>query len=106
MEGSLGLDQVVVLGLQVPNPLLHLLQASKLGKPFEGKRNVAANTSTSISLCRVRASMARQARRAKPLRARAARTGAGGVMVKLLQATEANTSRFDTGRRSSGVCWC
>ena len=26
-------------------------------------------------------------------------------MVKL-QATEADTSRFDTGRRSSGVCWC
>ena len=50
--------------------------------------------------------MARQARRAKPLRARAARTGAGGVMLKLLQATEANRSRFDTGRRRSGVCWC
>ena len=83
MERSLGLDQVVVLGLQVPDPLLHLLQASKLGKPFEGKRNVAAHTSTSISLCRVRASIARQARRAKPLRARAARTGAGGVMLKL-----------------------
>ena len=86
MERSLGLDQVVVLGLQVPDPLLHLLQASKLGKPFEQKtRNVAAHTSTSISLCRVSASMARQAKRAKPLRARAARTGAGGVMLKLKQ---------------------
>ena len=60
---------------------------------IEFQENLAAPTSTSISLWRVTASMPRQERRAKPLRARATRTGAGGVMSGWWD--EADTTSFD-----------
>ena len=39
VEGGLGVDEVVVLGLQVLHPLLHLLKTSKLGKLIEDQES-------------------------------------------------------------------